>query len=175
LRDADETDVSAAVRFSPAALLNGSVSVAYSDFAPKSESIPNFKGATLAANLSYAVRETTKADIRAERAIRYSFDAAQPYYLQTGFTAELTQQIYGPVDLVGRGGAANLDYRDRAGAAVLEANRSDRVVTYGGGVGYHLANSLRIGFNADQIRRDSAVPSRQYERLTYGASLTYDF
>ena len=88
---------------------------------------------------------------------------------------EITQQIFGPVDIVARGGTASLHYRDRADAVVAFQNRSDRVTTYGGGFGYHLGKSVRIGFNADQNHRNSPIESRRYDRLTYGASLSYDF
>jgi hypothetical protein len=175
LRDADSTEISGAVRFDPAALLKGSVSVGYNQFRPKSDALPSYTGTMLAADLSYAPAEVTKLAFRAERAIRYSYEDAQPYYLQTGFSGEITQQIFGPVDIVGRGGTATLDYRTRAGVVVPVADRSDRVTTYGVGVGYHLGKSVRIGFNADQNHRDSPLASRRYDRLTYGSSLTYDF
>jgi hypothetical protein len=35
--------------------------------------------------------------------------------------------------------------------------------------------SQKVGFNADMIRRVSADPAREYERPTYGASVTYEF
>jgi hypothetical protein len=55
------------------------------------------------------------------------------------------------------------------------ADRADRVTTYGAGVGYHLGKNVRVSVNADQNHRTSPVVSRRYDRLTYGASLTYDF
>ena len=95
--------------------------------------------------------------------------------MQTGFLASLAQQIFGPVDVVGRIGAQRLDYRDRAGAALVAANRTDYVHTYGGGVGYHLGRDLRIGFNIDNAHRTSAVTNRTYDGLRYGAAVTYGF
>jgi hypothetical protein len=53
-------------------------------------------------------------------------------------------------------------------------NQLDEVNSFGGGIGY-LGRSLRLGFNADMIRRVSVDPSREYERRTYGGSVTYEF
>jgi hypothetical protein len=107
--------------------------------------------------------------------VRYSYDLAQPYYVQTGMTLELAQQLFGPVDVIVRGGTAKLAYRNSVGVVLPAPDRADRVNTYGGGMGYHLGKSVRVGFNADRTHRNSPVVSRQYTRLTYGGSLTYDF
>src|SRR5205814_241497 len=115
----------------------------------------------LAADLSYSPFEVTKITFRAERAVRYSYDIAQPYYVQTGMTVELGQQLFGPVDVVARGGTAALAYRNRVDVVLPLSDRSDRVNTYGGGMGYHLGKSMRVGFNADQAHRDSPVETRQ--------------
>lgn len=175
LRDSDSTELAATVHFDPAALIKGSLTVGYNDFKPKSEALPSYTGTTLAADLSYAPLEVTRLTFRAERAIRYSYDDAQPYYLQSGIKVEVTQQIFGPVDVMARGGTATLDYRNRAGADLPAPERSDRVTTFGGGAGYHPGKSVRIGFNVDQDHRDSPISAHRYDRLAYGMSVTYDF
>jgi hypothetical protein len=45
--------------------------------------------------------------------------------------------------------------------------------TYGGGVGYKLRRTVRLGFNVDRTNRTSAVDFLQYNGLTYGTSITY--
>ena len=109
----------------------------------------------------------------ANRDVQYSYDINQPYYLQTGFSGSVSQQIFGPVDIVVRGGLGRLEYRDRAGAAVAVSNRVDRVESYGGGVGYHLGRDMRIGVNIDHNRRDSALDLRRYQGWLYGVAITY--
>lgn len=37
-------------------------------------------------------------------------------------------------------------------------NQLDEVNSFGGGIGYHIGRSLRLGFNADMIRRVSTGP-----------------
>jgi hypothetical protein len=176
LRDADSREVKASVRFDPGAYFKGGVSLGLDAFRPKSaDLLPSYTGATFGADVSFAPTEVTRLTVKGERAIKYSYDDAQPYYLQTGYSAEVTQQVVGPFDVVGRGGTASLDYRTRAGVVVPFADRADRVTTYGLGIGYHLGKNIRVSFNADQIHRDSPIDSRRYNRLTYGSALTYDF
>ena len=43
----------------------------------------------------------------------------------------------------------------------------------GGGVGIHLGQELRLGFNIDKERRTSVLPEREYRGLKYGTSVTY--
>ena len=88
-------------------------------------------------------------------------------------SASISQQIFGPVDVVARGGAQRLEYQDRAGAAVAASNRTDHITLYGGGVGYHMGRDLRIGFNIDQQQRTSPVEGKQYTGLRYGFAVTY--
>jgi hypothetical protein len=173
LRNSNSTGVSADIQFDPAALIKGSLSIGYRDFEPVSPDLPNFKGTTAAVNLSYTLLGTTRFSFGATRDVQYSYDVNQPYYLQTGFTGSVAQQLFGPVDVVGRVGTQNLAYRDRAGADVLVSNRVDYVHAYGGGIGYRMGQDLRLGFNADKTRRLSDVARRQYDNLTFGMSVTY--
>jgi hypothetical protein len=107
------------------------------------------------------------------RDVQYSFDVNQPYYLQTGISGSIAQQIYGPLDVVARAGTQHLSYRDRAGATVAVAGRTDDVRTLGVGFGYHVGSELRIGFNVDQSRRDTDLVGRRYEGYRAGMSVTY--
>lgn len=176
LRDSDSTLVTAGVSFSPLALLKGGITAGYQNFKPVSKSIPGFTGTTLTADLSYTPLEVTRVGFTAERNVQYSYDTAQPYYVLTRFNVEVGQQIFGPVDLVARGGIGHLDYRSRNDLVTADSDgRADRIVAYGGGVGYHVGRNLRFGFNVDQNRRESSVATRQYERPAYGLSVTYDF
>ena len=173
LRDSNSTGVTGEVTFDPFALIKGSASFGYRDFEPVEPGLPSFKGTTASANLSYTMFGTTRFAVIATRDVQYSFDVNQPYYVLTGFTGSVTQQVFGPVDVVGRAGTQSLAYRDRAGAVVAFVDRVDHVRSYGGGIGYRLGKELRLGFNVDEIRRTSDVQQRQYNNLTFGTSVTY--
>lgn len=175
LRDADSTEVAAGVKFDPVALLKGTATFGYRDFKPLAIDVPGYKGSMAAVDLTYIAQTSTKLSVKGKRDVQYSYDINQPYYLQTGANVELSQRLFGPVDVVGRGGIARLDYRVRAGAEVAVPNRTDTVQMYGGGVGYRVGKSLRVGFNADEQKRKSRVSLSQYEGLRFGTSVTYGF
>jgi hypothetical protein len=161
--------------FDPAALIKGSARIGYRNFAPLVPGLPDYKGATAAVNLAYTLLDVTRFSIEATRDIQYSYDVTQPYYLLTGASGSITQQICGPLDVVARYGAQQLAYRERAGAAIAAANRIDHVRMYGGGIGYRLGRDARLGFNVDQQKRTSETARRQYDALRYGVAVTYGF
>lgn len=55
--------------------------------------------------------------------------------LQTGVSGEIAQQVFGPVDVVVRGGLQRLEYRERAGAPApsrqFDGLTCGTAVTYG--------------------------------------------
>ena len=106
---------------------------------------------------------------------QYSYDEAQPYYIQSRIGGSIAQQIFGPFDVQVRGDIAHLSYRDRAGVPVEVPDRTDRVTTVGLGVGYHMGKDLRLAFNVDQNNRDTRKLDHEYEKFLIGASLTYGF
>jgi hypothetical protein len=172
-RNTDSTQFTAGLKFDPAALVKGVATFGYRNFKPLTGGVPDYQGSTVAVDLSYLPLDGTKFTLTVARDVQYSYDLNQPYYLQTGATASLSQQIFGPVDVVGRIGAQRLEYRDRAGGVVAVSNREDHVRTYGGGIGYHIGRDLRIGFNVDHQQRTSPVNFKQYSDLRYGFAVTY--
>ena len=166
--------MSASVSFDPLALIKGRARVGYRDFKPLESGCRGTEGATASVDLSYVLLNMTKFAVQVMRDVQYSYDVNEPYYLQTGISGSITQQVVGPLDVVGRAGLQHLDYRDRAGAVNL-GSRRDEVRTYGGGIGYHVGADLRIGVNADYVQRTSPVPIRQYHGLVVGTSVTYGF
>jgi len=173
VRDSDSTRIVGGVKLDRAALIKGGAFVGYRDFQPLDPSLAGFKGMTVEADLSYVLLGITRFSVKGMRDVQYSYDVNQPYYLQSGANLEISQQLFGPFDAVGRAGAARLNYQDRAGAAVAVSNRVDHVETYGGGFGYHLGRDTRIGINIDHYQRLSPVSGRQYKGLKYGIAVTY--
>jgi hypothetical protein len=123
--------------------------------------------------LTYTLLGSTRFAATVTRDVEFSYDIDQPYYLLTGGAASIAQQIYGPLDVVGRIGAQRLKYTARVGVATVSPDRTDHVRSYGAGVGFHLGQDLRLGFNFDKERRTSIDPDREYEGMKYGSSITY--
>ncbi len=173
LRNSKSVGFAGSLKFDPAALLKGTASFGYRDFKPDSPDIPAYRGSTMAVDLSYVLLGVTKFAVAASRDVQFSYDINQPYYLQTGGGASIDQQLFGPLDVIVRGGLRRLEYTDRVGAVVDVVNRVDHQKTYGGGVGYYLGRDLRLGVNADYSTRESDLADHQYKGWTYGVSVTY--
>jgi len=175
LRDANTTDAAFTVTFDPHAVIHGAVTVGYRHFRPLVPGLAEYIGSAARGDLTYSLLGVTRFQAQFKRDIGYSYDINQPYYLETGVTGSVAQQIFGPLDVVGRGGYSQLAYRDRFGALVAVSNRSDYIHSHGGGVGYHVGKDVRIGFNVDQQHRLSPDAARQYDDLRFGTSITYGF
>jgi hypothetical protein len=174
-RDSNATSVRAAMAFEPAALLKGGLTIGYSDFRPTAPDLPRFTGVIGSVDLTYVLLGSTRFGVEASRSVQYSYDVDQPYYVQTGLSGSIAQQIFGPLDVAVHLGTDVLAYRDRQGAAVKIADRSDHVNSYGAGVGFHMGKDLRLAFNVDKVNRDSKLDDRQYDNFRFGVSLTSKF
>lgn len=173
-RDSDSTRVVGSISFQPLALINGEASVGYRRFSPLPADVPPYRGGTAAVNLSYSLLSTTKLGVQINRDVQYSFEFSQPYYLETGVTASVQRQVYGPFDVLARAGMQGLAYRDRVGAVVEVPDRTDRVRSFGIGAGYRIGTDKRLGFTVDRQRRSSGIDGRAYTGFRYGMSVTYE-
>jgi putative beta-barrel porin BBP2 len=174
LRDSNSTRVAGTVKFQPLALISGDASVGYRDFTPSLGDVPPYRGAIAAVNLSYRLLGTTRLGVQMNRDVQHSFEFNQPYYLQTGISGSVQQQVYGPFDVLARIGFNRLAYRDRVGAVVPQADRMDRVRSFGAGAGYRLGTDKRLGFSVDHQSRRTGLAGRPYKGLRVGMSLTYE-
>ena len=174
-RDANSTSVQTSLAFDPAALMKGGLSFGYTDFQPLAGDLPEFRGFTGSVNLTYVLLGSTRFAVSGSRGVQYSYDVNQPYYVQSGVGGSVAQQIFGPFDVQLRADAQFLAYRDRIGAVVKVADRTDRVTTYGIGVGFHMGKDLRLAFNVDKANRDTQVVDHEYDNFKFGTALTYGF
>lgn len=175
LRDSDSTKVIVGALFDQFALLKGSARFGYRSFTPAVAGLPDFKGVTAAIDLTYVARGATKVMFAGARDINYSFEINQPYYVQTGATISLMQQVSRSIDVLGRIGHQRLAYRDRLVETIRPISRTDTVHTYQVGAGYRLGRTLRLGFNLDKQDRRSPLVDRTFGSLRFGAAVTYEF
>jgi len=173
LRDSDSTTAGIQVTFDPSALLKGSARVGYRDFEPNDSSLRSYRGPTVAVDLSYVLLGSTKFGIQLNRDVQYSFDVNQPYYLQSGISSTIQQQIFGPLDAVAGFGFYNLSYRDRAGTITLYPDRVDEYRSFNVGMGYHMTPDLRVGVRLEKQWRNTEVAPRQFEGLRLGLAVSY--
>ena len=172
-RDSTMNSYSVGLSFDPAALIKGSATFGYSSFKPESSDLPGYDGSTADVNVNYTLLGSTRFALTVRRAVEFSYDIDQPYYVLTGGSGSIAQQIFGPLDMVARGGTQRLFYTTRVGATVPAPDRTDRIRSYGFGLGIHMGQDLRLGFNLDKERRTSVLSDREYDGLKYGSSVTY--
>jgi hypothetical protein len=174
-RDTSSTGVNALVTFEPAALIRGSATIGFTDFTPADPALPGYRGMVGGVDLVYVLLGSTRFAVSGGRGVQYSYDDAQPYYVQSRIGGSIAQQIFGPFDVQVRGDISYLAYRNRAGVPIEVPDRTDRVTTVGVGLGFHMGKDLRLAFNVDQNNRDTRKIEHQYEKFLIGTSLTYGF
>ena len=171
-RNADSTSASIGVQLNPAALISGSAFIGYRKFDALGAGVPSFRGLTASAGVSYVLLGRTQFSVNVLRDVQYSFDVTTPYYVITGVSGSVDQELFGPLSLIVDGGNQHLAYRELAGTGGIP-NRVDTVQTYGGGVGYRLGHTMQISFIVNQYLRNSPLYVRQFNGLQYGVSVTY--
>jgi hypothetical protein len=159
------------------ARVSGSLYVGVKGVRPLSPLVAPFTGVVASAALSWLALDSTRFDGKVDRDIDYSIDESTPLFLATAVNLSATQILVGHVDAVGRIGHTLLKYRDllsSAGAVPL-VGRSDRTTTIGSGLGYRFRIDARIGFEADYVRRLSALNGLSYSGWQVGGTMTYGF
>jgi len=171
-RDSESLKVMTGFDLKPRALISGRALVGYRQFDPRQSSVPDFQGFVAAVDVRYVVQAT---ELRGKfvRDLTYSFELLQPYYMLTDRGFALTQRITRTWDVVGRAAWQSLDYRNLAGVNVA-TDRVDKVREFGGGVGYRVGRTVRLGVDADQYQRRAGVAfQNDYDGLRVGASVTF--
>ena len=170
-RDADSYLTVTRLAFDPDALLAGEVSVGIRDYEPQDPTLEGFRGLVADGALTYTFADVTQIAAQFSRNVNYSFEVDEPYYVETGATLTITQQLLGPLDIVGGAGRQRLSYQtfvDRA------TDRADTVTTYRLGVGYRLGETLRFGVDGELTKRRSTTrPDRRYDRTRFYGSVAY--
>jgi hypothetical protein len=185
VRDADSIRVMGGFELKPDALISGSGFVGFRSFSPRSGSVPDYRGIVAQVKSKYTVA-ATRFEVQVARDLDYSFESAQPYYALTDFGLTVTERVSHLWDIVGRAGWQSLGYRNVAQSSENPSNpanpsnlsnlsnRVDRGSVYGGGVGYRVGQTLRIGFDVNFFRRNAPGDSeRDFSGLRFGGSVTY--
>lgn len=172
-RDTDSVSVLAGFDLNARALISGSVRVGAKKIDPIGGGFAPFKGLVTKALVGYSIRSATRLDLEVARETSFSYDLQYPFYLQTGATGTITQRINNSWDVQARVGRQNLAYEALIGTVGLLGSRVDYVDQRGGGVGYRLNRTTRIGLNLDWTKRSSPIQVRDYRAFRVGAAVTY--
>lgn len=172
LRDSNSYSVVPGFELRPEALISGQVFVGVRRFTTLSDAVPDYTGLVAQVKARYVLRATRFA-ASIGRDVAYSFEEIQPFYTLTDAGLEVTQRITGAWDLVARGSRQTLGYRSVA-SAVSASERVDHGRMLGGGIGYRVGRTLRVGVDVNHYQRtDDRDGGRSYRGLRVGGSVSY--
>ncbi|HTK29884.1 MAG TPA: outer membrane beta-barrel protein [Vicinamibacterales bacterium] len=172
LRDSTSVKVLPGFELKPSALISGKVFVGYRQFTARDGALSDFSGVIAAVDAKY-VMSSTRFAVKASRDLAYSFEPTQPYYALTDLGLTVTQRVTRSWELVGRGGLQRLAYQQLR-ALESAGPRTDTIRQYGGGVGYRVGETIRLGFDAMYYERLSTEGLlRGFDGLRFGASVSY--
>jgi hypothetical protein len=172
LRNSDSVKVMPGFELKPLALISGDIFVGYRHFNALNAALPDYTGIAAQVNARY-VRGATRLDLTVDRDLSYSYSVSHPYYalLDTGLT--VTRRLRDSWEVVGRGSRQVLGYRQLA-PVESSARLSDRGHLFGGGVGYRVGDTLRLGMDANYSTRRSEIEGRRdFDGLRVFGSIAY--
>jgi hypothetical protein len=173
LRDTDSIRVMPGFEFKPFALISGRAFVGYRQFDPSSVTLPDYRGLVASVDATY-VRNSTRFQAKVDKDVAYSYAINHPYYalLDTGLT--VTQRVTRAWEVVGRGSRQSLVYRQLSSSGATGDQPTDRGYAYGGGIGYLVAETFRLGFDANYYTRRSEIEGRRdFDGLRVFGSISY--
>jgi hypothetical protein len=170
LRNSDTFRATTGFELGRFALIRGTALVGYRKLSTAAGgTFPEFSGLTSNVNVTYSAPTQTRLNAIFNRDIQYSYEDRTPYYVLTQWSGTVTHRVVGGWDVQVTGGRDRLDYQSLA--AILE--RTDSISRYGGGIGYTIGESLRVGFDVQSFYRSSPIRSREYQNMRAGLSVTY--
>jgi hypothetical protein len=173
-RDSDTVAVETTFTFAPDALFRGELSAGYQVFEPRDSSVETYRGMTLGGRILWPLFTATRLDIDVDRRVRYSYEEAEAYYVDTGVGLTLTQRVFRRIDVQGGAGYRWLEYGRTS--VPIDIDPRDRVLSVLAGVGYTLRDESRVGFNYEFTKRESdRRPDRLFDRHRIFGSWTYQF
>lgn len=173
-RDSESVRIMNRFEFDPSAIITGTAAVGYRRFMPDNPALKAYRGIVAQVEVRYTMFNRTRVETRFTRDVEYSYLDDQPYYVTTGGTVTVTQQLGGRFDVQVVAGRERLRYQPLADAA-LDAAGLDTTSTIGGGVGYRLGQTARLGANVEFVDRESHRAGRSYDRRRIFGSMAYRF
>ncbi len=170
-RNANSVRVTTGFELKPAALINGTVLVGFRQMNVMAEGAPDYRGLVASVQAGF-VAGRNKVTLTEQRDVAFSYDLSYPFFVQTSTSGQLTRRLGRSWDVVGRAALHNLSYTQLVSSETDGV--TDRVVQYGGGLGYIVGRAVRIGVNVDYFNRTTeSTASQPFEGLRAGLSFSY--
>lgn len=171
VRNADSIRVAPTVTFSPLGQITGTASVGYRRFRGIDPALPDYSGFVSSGAIGLILGGQYKLDTSFTRDVRYSYEESLPYYIVSGGRATLAVQTAAALDVRFTAGRESMNYRALAGAT---SPGTDLQTVYGAGVGYRIAERLRLVLEAEFTHRTSERDeSREYRNKRLVTTLNW--
>lgn len=171
LRDSNSLRVSPTVTFVPLGAFSGSAFVGWRRFDPADRSVEGYSGLIAGGTVGVDIVDRYHVEAAFSRDIRYSYDPATPTYLWLSGRGTLRMDLFGGLDVRVVAGRDVIQYRAPLDSDVIAPR--DRLVLYGGGLGYNIRDRMRAGIDAEHSTRKSELAPRGYAHTRVFASLTW--
>jgi len=173
LRDTNSYRVMSGFEFKPFALISGTAAVGFRRFNVLSDRVSDYNGLAADVSVKYSIARTM-FDVHAARDLDFSFEQLLPYYTLTDRGVTVTQRLTRGWDVLGRVAWQSLSYKSFDVLSALPP-RTDHASTYGGGVGYRIAPTLRAGLEINSYRRNAPDASidRDFNGVRIFGSVSY--
>ena len=173
-RNSDGFLVASVVEFRPLALVSGSARVGIRKRTFLDGNAPSFRTVVTRFDLGYTLLGRTRFAVTGQRDLSYSYRVDQRDYLPTGAELTVSHRIANAWDVIGAVGRFKLIYGLGIPNGPL-SSRSESVLTYRFGVGYHIEKMI-VGFEASRETRTSDFTvNRDYEATRVASSVSYGF
>jgi hypothetical protein len=171
IRDSRSFRIAPTITISPLGLLTGTASIGYRRFEGIGPEIPSYTGLSASGALGLLLDDRYRIQTTFGRDVRYSYEESLPYFVQAAVGGSVGVYLAAGFDLRVLGGRETMDYRAFVGS---ESPGRDVVTTYGGGIGYRLADRVQMVLTAENVRRVSELDrTREYRNQRIFATLTW--
>jgi len=172
LRDANSFRFAPMVQFTKGAIIEGQASAGFRDFRPVDPSLAPYRGFVASVTLGFTLLNVTRVEGHAANDVQFSYNEAEPLYLDAGGRVTVTHKVGGPFEAIVIGGRQRLRYQSREGPSF--DGRIEFVTMAGGGIGIWASEHLRLTFTADREERESETSmQRNYTRHRVLGSVSY--
>jgi hypothetical protein len=172
LRDSNSLRIGSSVDFDSTAAVAGHVSAGYRSLKPLNAAVATFRGFTASTQLRYHFRDWTEVGVEGDRDVDYSYDALQPFVLESGGRLRVVQRTIGPLEIIAVGERRLLRHQ-RIGETSFDGRR-EITRSAGAGIGLQFRKQVRFEIVYERTTRTSTDPAgRDYERTRLFASIGY--
>lgn len=174
-RDADDRSLMIGLEGRQGAGIQGTVDVGWKERKALDPTAPSFSGVVARGSAAIIFAEQVRVAFGLDRDTAWSYEEFYSFYVQSGASTTVTWRPHQRFDIEGTGRHYWLDYAN--GLDERAVLRTDKVYSYGGGVGFFVRGypGTRLGLSVERAARESVIEDRSYNNLRYYTHVGFSF